>query len=172
MTTEIKEETQTESKVRTINKVSKPADGALGRVATFDKKGTVSGSEWTDGERTITLPFTEPGGRTPSRGLYTVKAVSPDGVLVQLPLQDQINNNTASPEDYVGLRVYQRKGYQLLFDIDTARGVYCPASDCWAPWLDQFRGACSGVHERELFSNSDNAGNFSQGATTSRTWGR
>ncbi len=171
-----KEETTTVEeapKGRTFPKVKKPSAAAFGTESTLDEEGRVLETKWKDSKgNTVALPFTEPGQATNNRNLYTVKAISPDGVLVQLPLENQINNNTASPEDLVGLRLYQRKGYTILFDMTLFRGVYCPAADCWAPWLDEHRGACSGLHERQLNAQKDNAGNFSQGVTTSSTWRR
>lgn len=158
------------SRAPRIKKVEKPSAAALGVTSDTDARGRVSNTHYVEDGGFVNLPFTEPGLPTPVKNIYTIKALSPDGVLVQLPLADQINNNVASPEDFVGLRVYQRKGFQLLFDLDTATGIYCPLWDCWARWSHQYRGACSPTHESQLFHQNDNAGKFSEGATTSRQW--
>lgn len=165
--TEVKKD---EPKGHRVPKVSEPSSGAFGTKSTLDKDGRVVSTEWLSDGESVVLPFTPPGQRLPNKSIFTVKAISPDGVLVQLPLEDQINNNTASPVDFVGLRVYQRKGFNILMDLTSGETVYCPAWDCYAPSLGQFRGACSGVHETALFRQRDEAGALSSGVTTSRAW--
>ena len=156
----------------TVKKSKAPSSGAYGTKSETDSDGRPIKTEYLVKGETIELPFQPPGGLIPARNIRTVKAVSPDGVLVQIPLENQINNNVASPEDRIGLRIYQRKGFTILFDFETGRGVYCPASDCWAQASDAHRGACSGSHETILFHQADNAGKFGTGATTSQSWGR
>lgn len=171
MTDETIEPTSEDSaKGHRVPKVASPSSGAFGTKSEIDKEGRVLSTDWLAKGDSIELPFTPPGARLPAKSIFTVKAISPDGVLVQLPLEDQINNNTASPADFVGLRVYQRKGFNILMDLSTGRKVYCPGWDCYAPSLEQFRGACSAQHEAFLFRQSDEAGRLSQGVTTSRTW--
>lgn len=170
-TIEVEKDTPT-VKPKTFKRAKNPSPSAFGTESTFDEEGKVLTTSYKDKGTTNPLPFTEPGLPVGNRNIYTVKAVDPAGVLVQLPLEDQINNNTASPEDFIGLRTYQRKGFTILFDLTNARGTYCPAADCWAAWDDRYRGGCSPQHERLLFAKKDNAGNFSQGVTTTRSWGR
>lgn len=164
-------ETQDETKL-TFKKSKNPSSGAFGTTSKLDPDGRVLSTSYKTKEGVLELPFQAPGGLIPARNIRTVKAISPDGVLVQLPLENQINNNVASPEDRIGLRVYQRKGFTILFDFETGRGVYCPGSDCWAQANDAHRGACSASHEAILFHQADNAGKFGTGATTSQSWGR
>lgn len=171
MTDETKEPTSEDSaKGHRVPKVANPSSGAFSTKSVIDKDGVITSTEWLTKGDSIELPFTPPGARLPAKSIFTVKAISPDGVLVQLPLEDQINNNTASPADFVGLRVYQRKGFQILMDLSTGQKVYCPGWDCYAPSLEQYRGACSAQHEAFLYRQNDEAGRLSSGVTTSRTW--
>ena len=114
------------------------------------------------------LTFTEPRAERRVRALFTVKAFDKDGALVQVPLADQINNQVSSPESMVGLRLYERKGYKLLWDFDRGKGAYCPAGDCWAKWNDSFAGFCSAEH-KAIMSKKDTPTGFEAGATTTHT---
>lgn len=117
------------------------------------------------------VPFDRPGKRVEAKRLYTVKAVKADGTLVQVPYEEQINNQKASPQDALGLRVYQRRGQHMLFDFETHKGAYCPTWGCWAEWNDDFDGFCCNEHRaitkpRDAVTGSP----FEQNATTSATW--
>jgi hypothetical protein len=94
------------------------------------------------------VPFQKPGMRLENKALYTVKAFDPGGVLVQLPLEDQINNQIASPQDFVGLTHYERKEYTILFDRNKRKGLFCPTWGCYAEWDDKIDGFCNHVAER------------------------
>lgn len=92
------------------------------------------------------LKFEPAGTQRKLKRIFTVKAFSPDGTLVQLPVADQINNNVAGSDQLIGLRHYVRKGYDVLWDFDKGVGAYCPMGDCYAKWNDAFRGYCSPGH--------------------------
>ena len=116
------------------------------------------------------LPFAEPGRRVAAKRLYTVKAEKADGTVIQVPLEGQINNNVASPENAIGLRVYAGRGTTMFFDFETGEGAFCPTWDCWAEWNDKLDGFCHESH-KAVTKGSESEGAFGQGATTSRTWG-
>lgn len=132
----------------------------------FDKDGNAIATELAE-ERTI--KFAEPGRPVKHDVLYTVKAIKPSGAVVQLPLEDQINNQVASPENVIGLQVYVRKDFTVLWDFAKNVGVFCPTKDCWAKWNDKFAGFCHESH-RAITKPEGNVGGFGEGATTSRTW--
>lgn len=115
------------------------------------------------------VPYAEPDARIEAKAIYTVKAMSPDGVLVQLPLEDQINNNVASPETFVGVQAYVRKGFTLFFDTATGKGAFCPTWGCWAKWNADNRGFCTPRHAQITRPEASQNG-FSMAATTSARW--
>lgn len=130
-------------------------------------------------EKVRNLMFSAPGRNLPKKRLYTIKAIHKDGRLVQLPFEQQIQNNAGGdPEDAIGLRRYQRKGIRVLIDFDTLTPVYCAAWDCWARAAQSgnFIGFCSDRHAQHTLPNRyKDAGNivgsmFGDKATTSRTW--
>lgn len=117
------------------------------------------------------LPFAEPGGRVAAKRLYTVKAEKPDGAVVQIPLEPQINNNVAAPDMFIGLQFYTRKGFNVFFDLETGEPAFCPTWDCWAE-AGKFDGCCSQAHAEITMPADDSSRNtFGGEATTSRTWG-
>ena len=89
-----------------------------------------------------------------------------DGTLIQLPLEGQINNNVASPENAIGLRGYDRKGTFVFFNYDTHEGAFCPTWGCWAKWDKKNDGYCSERHAA-ITKPKSTAGAFGSGATTS-----
>lgn len=114
------------------------------------------------------LTFTEPGAERRLKNIFTVKAFDPDGTLVQLPVADQINNNVASPENMLGLRIYEKKGFDVLWDHARGVGAYCPMGDCFAEWNPQFGGYCSTEHRKSM-DIRDNPGRFGGEVTSTRT---
>lgn len=116
------------------------------------------------------LPFAKSGGRVAAKRLYTVKGEKADGTVIQIPLEDQINNNIASPQNAIGLQHYSRRGINVFFDFETGEAAFCPTWDCWAQWNKEFDGFCCEAH-RDITKGSETEGAFGQGATTSRTWG-
>lgn len=140
---------------------------AFGAVVEHDKDDRVLKVELPE-ERFV--PFNKPGARVGAKRLYTVKGMKADGTLIQIPLEDQINNNVASPADAVGLRGYVRRGIDVFYDFDTGEGAYCPTWDCWAEWNGKLDGFCTDAH-REITKGAEGSGPFGQGATTSRNWG-
>lgn len=116
------------------------------------------------------VPFAKPGGRIDSKRLLTVKAHTPAGVLVQIPLEDQINNQIASPETALGLQPYIRKGFTVYYDPTDQSLAFCGARDCWAEPVKKLIHFCSPAH-KDLTRPSDDPGKFGEGATTSRIWG-
>jgi hypothetical protein len=130
-------------------------------------------------ERVRHLMFGRPGRNLPKKRLYTIKAIMPDGRLVQLPFEQQIQNNAGGdPEDAIGLRRYQRKGIKVLINFSSLVPVYCAAWGCWAQAAEggPFIGFCSIRHAQHTLPNQyKDAGSivrsiFGEGATTSRTW--
>jgi hypothetical protein len=117
------------------------------------------------------LAFAKPGGRIGSKRIYTIKAEKTDGTMVQVPLEDQINNNVASPQNAIGLQFYARRGMNVFFDFDTGEAAFCPSWDCWAKWNSKFDGFCSAEHKAITKGDTDEPSGFSLGATTSRGWG-
>ena len=115
------------------------------------------------------FPFDRAGRRVPVKKLFTVVAEKPNGVLVQLPLEGQINNNIAAPDMFIGLQFYARKGFNVFFDFESGNGAFCPTWDCWAEWDKEFGGYCTPGHKE--FTEPRDDGTFSQGVTTSATWG-
>lgn len=140
---------------------------AYGAESKHDKDGNVI--ETTVPEKRV-IPFADPGKRTGSKRLYTIKAEKRDGTLIQIPLEDQINNNVASPENAIGLQLYARRGINVFFDFETGEGAFCPTWDCWAQWNSKLDGFCSEEH-RHITKGNEEEGRFGSGATTSRTWG-
>ncbi len=139
--------------------------GAYGAVAELDKDGRVLSVELAEDR---VMPFDNPGKRVKHDVLYTVKAMKPSGAVVQLPLEDQINNHVASPENMVGVMPYVRKGFILLWDTAKGKGVFCPTKDCFAKWDDKFTGFCHPSH-RDITNPSAGTTGFGEGATTSRS---
>lgn len=143
--------------------------------------GEITGQQDTqqfvlDPEKVKFLHFQNPGQNLPKKRLYTIKAFKPEGGLVQLPFEPQIQNNAGGdPEDAIGLRRYARKGYLLLMDPITLQPVYCAAWGCWAQ-ADGKTGFCSVRHAAHTLPNMYKdageivSGLMSQGVTTSRTW--
>jgi hypothetical protein len=124
------------------------------------------------------LPFQPAGKRVPGKRIYTVKAIAPDGRVVQLALEEQINNQIASPADFVGLQFYVRKGFIPLFDMVTGTPVFCPTFDCWAEAgevqgsKNKLGGFCTLKHKSVTEGNEEELpGMFGQGVTTTSAWG-
>lgn len=140
---------------------------AYGSTSTFDKDGYVTNTELPE-ERFV--PFAKAGRRTGSKRIYTIKAEKADGTLIQIPLEDQINNNVASPENAIGLQLYSRRGVNVFFDYETGEAAFCPTWDCWAAWDPKLDGFCTEEH-RNITKGDEDEGRFGSGATTSRNWG-
>lgn len=155
----------------TLDRVDNPQASTFGVEFDVDEDGKVieDSVRYPEDGDSIELKFAEPGARVEHKVIFTVKAINPHGVIVQLPLENQINNHVASPDDFVGLRFYTRKGFVLLWDFENARGVFCPTRDCHAAWNDEFSGTCSPEHEA-ITVPKQTPGRFSDGATTSRSW--
>lgn len=137
-----------------------------------------------DPEKVKTLLFTEAGRNLPKKRLFNVKGIHPDGRLVQLPFELQIQNNAGGdPQDAIGLRRYQRKGILILIDWETLATVYCAAWDCWARAANTgpFVCFCTERHAKHTLPNrykdaggmmqsAMGQGIFEQGSTTTQTW--
>lgn len=115
------------------------------------------------------LPFGKVGARVAAKRLYTVKGEKPDGTVIQIPLENQINNNVASPENAIGLQMYQRRGINVLFDFETGEAAFCPTWDCWAPWNGKLNGFCSEEHKAITKPDPGNSP-FGSQVTTTRSW--
>lgn len=160
--------------------------------AVIDKQGeTLDDTEFhIDEDKLVGLAFAAPNAPIGGSVLYVVKAIQPDGRIIQLPFEDQINNTAAGDrEDAIGLRKYERRGITLLWDWNEFLPIYCAHINCWAramvPGLVEkypaHRGAvnsgfCSLRHQARTLPNMfDEAGNIrqglmSQGVTTTRMW--
>jgi len=84
----------------------------------------------------------DPGKATPQR---TMKMVKPDGNMVQIPVEPQINNGAGSISDPI--ERYKRKGFKL------ATPVRCALRDCWEPAEVSggklvFSGYCTEAHRQ------------------------
>ncbi len=165
-----------------ITKVPLPGPTALGVNAKVDSDGRIASVAWAKTGDEIELPFDKPfPQRSPMElqqagikflKLYTVKAIKPDGTMVQIPLDDQVNNGAGAPGQLVNLTMHRAKGYNLLFDFESRTGVYCPTGNCYAPWDNAFEGFCCAEH-RKLSKPESNPGRFGEGATTSQSaWRR
>jgi hypothetical protein len=148
--------------------------------------GDITGSYETqefelDEDKALYVHFTQPNQNLPKKRLFTVKAMKPNGVLTQLPFEDQIQNTAGGDTgDAIGLRRYQRKGYVIFWDFEKAQPLYCGAWGCYAQALNDggaYRQFCGPAHAQVTLPNLyDSAGAVSQGlmaqgATTSRIWG-
>lgn len=116
------------------------------------------------------LPFEKAGKRVAAKRLYTVKGEKPDGTVIQIPLEGQINNNLAAPDMFIGLQFYTRKGHNVFFDLETGVGAFCPTWDCWAEWNKEINGFCSEGHQN-ITKPVKEAGAFETDSTTSAIWG-
>ena len=114
------------------------------------------------------VPFAKPGLRVEADRLYTVKAVTPSGMLVQIPLEDQINNQKAAPSMALGLAVYSIKGFLIYYDITSQVGAWCPTKNCWAEWNAKYAGFCVPAH-RAITKPEAPVSGFSLNPTTSDT---
>lgn len=138
-----------------------------------------------DEDRARFVHFTQPNQNLPSKRLYTVKAMKPNGTLTQLPFEPQINNSAAGDQsDAIGLRRYERKGYKIFVDWESLQPLYCAAFGCFArslgstaEYTGNFPHFCGQAHAQLTLPNMYrdagrvNDGLMAQGATTSRVWG-
>jgi hypothetical protein len=141
-------------------------------------------------ERLKGLMFEQPNRKLEAgRSLRVVKAIKPNGGLVQLPFESRVNNAAAGEVgDVIGLRTYQRKRFILLMDVDTLSPVYCFARNCWAaamvpqlvamfPQHSDVVGSGYCAYDHMVFTEPNlgrqaSLGTFGQNATTSQSWER
>jgi len=121
----------------------------------------------------ITLKFTAqgkyPDGRkVPFKNMKNMKAlqVDPDGMItgnvVQLPWEATVNNGVAGdPNDQIGLKKYERKGFILCQDSD-GTPLFSTLWDDWSEYDAEYESK-----KRKAFQGE--AGKFGANATTSRT---
>jgi hypothetical protein len=115
------------------------------------------------------VPFMKPATRIEKKALYTVKAVSPDGVLRQLPMEGQINNHVQSKDTGLGLQPYIRKGYVVFWDPTDGRTAFCPTWGCFAEPDKKFGNFCSQAH-KDVTQPDVQRSTFSINPTTSSTY--
>lgn len=78
----------------------------------------------------------------------TLKMVNPNsGTVVQIPVEDQINNQAGSMGD--GVNRYKDKGFKMA--VDSEGRILCPTENCWAPAHGEsgaytYGGYCSERH--------------------------
>lgn len=117
--------------------------------------------------RVIKVDFHKPRKKGPNKSLYTIGAINRQGVLIKIPLENQINNQIASDTGFTGLSLYTRKGFRVLFDEKLNEGVFCPGWDCYAAWNPDNFGYCGAVCGA-IQAKVTGGSLFSQGATTSQ----
>ena len=114
--------------------------------------------------------------------LKVMKALKPDGTLIQIPWERRINNASVGTDTaQIGLLTYTDKGFLLLQD-EQRYPYYCFSIDCWAAAMRTVllkaypaheeaigTGYCSMLHGDHTNPNKS-AGIFGEGATTSQTW--
>jgi len=81
----------------------------------------------------------------------TIKLVAPNGNMVQIPIEAQINNGAGSMADPI--ERYKRKGFKL------ATPVRCALRDCWTPAAVSggkltYAGYCSETHRQVKEGNT------------------
>lgn len=150
---------------------------------TFDDAGQPIEFEIRE-DRLKGLTFDRVMGRAlqKKKRLKVIKALKPDGTMIQLPWERRINNAVVGRDnDQIGMLVYTDKGYMLLQD-EQKYPYYCFAIDCWAPAMRTMlkakfpehqeaigTGYCSMAHADHTNPNKS-AGIFGEAATTSQTW--
>lgn len=112
------------------------------------------------------VPFTKPGKKIEQKAIYTVKAVSPDGVLRQLPMEGQINNHVQSKATGLGLQPYVRKGYTIFWDPADGSTAFCPTWGCFAEPKKGLNNFCSQEH-KNITAPDTQRSTFSINPTTS-----
>lgn len=132
-----------------------------------------------DEDKVRVLYFQSPGRNLAKKRLYTVKAIHRDGRLVQLPFEEQIQNNAGGdPADAIGLHRYERKGIHILIDWPTLIPVYCASWGCFAAAAQNGNHVafCSLRHAQHTLPNQHKGEGgealslFSKDVTTSRVW--
>lgn len=118
-----------------------------------------------------TLMFDKPGRRLETKRLVTIKAHHPNGSIQQLPLEGQINNQIASPSDFVGLRGHLRKGYVVFFDFDRGVPAFCKTWGCYAEAQIETGGFCTPEH-KNVTAPEEEAGQFGAASTGSDSYRR
>ena len=120
-----------------------------------------------------TLKFTAqgkyPDGRkVPFKNMKTMKAlqVDPDGMVtgnvVQLPWEQTVNNGVAGePQDQIGLKKYERKGFIFCVNEDGSP-IFSTLWDDWSEYDAAYEAKIRNSYQGE-------AGKFGTRATTSRT---
>ncbi len=136
-------------------------------------------------ERLKGLSFDGNPGRSlqKQKKLRVMKAIKPDGTIIQLPMEDQINNAVVgTPGAQIGLLPATQKGYHLLQDKDQYP-YFCYAIDCWAAAMRKNlkkrfpqhmdavgTGFCTLRHADHILPNRRGAGIFGEAATTARIY--
>jgi len=116
------------------------------------------------------VPFDSPGKRIEQKSIFTVKAVSPDGVLRQLPMEGQINNHVQSKDTGLGLQPYIRKGYVVFWDPTDGSTAFCATWGCFAePDRKKFANFCTQQHKNVTAPDTQRS-TFSINPTTSATY--
>lgn len=122
-----------------------------------------------DEDKVAEFDFHAPGLKLKGKKQVTMKSLHPQGALVQLPNEPQINNGiSGDPQDKLGLNLYRRKGFQMLED-ENGNPIVCQAWGCWAEAQPQFAYYCCEPHRDYTNPAGEAAGvGFSFGATTKR----
>ena len=108
------------------------------------------------------------GRKVPWKNMKVMKAlqVDPDGLItgnvVQLPWEATVNNGVAgAPEDQIGLKKYERKGFIFCVEAD-GTPMFSTLWDDWSEYDAEYEAK---VRHR----NQGESGKFGQNATTSKT---
>jgi hypothetical protein len=115
------------------------------------------------------MPFQKAGRKIEKKAIFTVKAMSPDGVLRQLPMEGQINNHVQSASTGLGLQPYIRKGYTVFWDPTDGRTAFCGTWGCYAEPDKKFGNFCCAEHKNTTAPDV-NRSTFSINPTTSSTY--
>ena len=110
------------------------------------------------------------GRKVPFKNMKTMKALQVDsdgmvtGNVVQLPWEQTVNNGVAgAPEDQIGLKKYERKGFIFCVD-DDGTPLFSTLWDDWSEYDAEYENK---LRQKNL----GESGKFASNATTSRTMG-
>lgn len=90
----------------------------------------------------------------------TLKMIRPDGMLIQIPYEGQINNTAGSLAD--GIERYRRKGFKLT------EPMLCPTKDCYEVAAAHEKGAQKGRWIYDGYCSEDHRNRTERGGATQK----